>query len=702
MSGSALVNGEENTRDQDRARAEIVVLALTVLLGATLLFLVEPLIAKMILPWFGGSAGVWIVCLLFFQTCLLAGYLYAHLLVKNLLPVWQWRLHAFLLAASLLFLPIIPSARWKPAGSEEPLLHILLLLSTTIGLPFLLLAATGPLIQSWLARKSKNDATYSVYRLYAVSNFGSLLGLLSYPVLIEPSLPTRMQGWLWSVLYGVFVLLSGITAWRYRASDRAQPSFAHASDSDAGGWGLRVFWLCLAAAPSALLLAITTHVLRNIAAIPLFWVVPLALYLLTLIICFDSPRWYWRPLWYGLFAGAFALLLYSLGNAFLYIDYGWQLSLYMSCFFVCCMVCHGELAALKPAPESLTAYYLIVAAGGALGGLAVAAIAPIVFDRDYDLAIAVLLVALCAYYAAWRRLPTTLTLRSRRIVLAVLIEVWIVLGVAMLLQLQNLDRANIYSARNFYGPLQVSLGTTPAPGGEFMQLLNGNIIHGREFTDKNRACEPLTYYAPDSGVGLALHQLGANGPLRVGVIGLGAGTIAGYARPGDAYRFYEINPLVREVATRTFHYLGCAENPTVAIGDARLSLERETPQQLDLLAVDAFTSDAIPVHLLTKESFALYWRHLKPNGVLAVHITNRYIDLEPIVALAAKENGKTARTVYLPIDESKSVNNSVWVLVTSNPSFFTPPLQSVSVAASVRPGLRAWTDDYSNLWQVLK
>jgi hypothetical protein len=287
-------------------------------------------------------------------------------------------------------------------------------------------------------------------------------------------------------------------------------------------------------------------------------------------------------------------------------------------------------------------------------------------------------------------------------VLIAVLNVCVLLSVAVLYRLFYFDREGIYTARNFYGPLQVSRGITTAPAQEYIQLRNGNVIHGREFTERDKWCEPLTYFSRESGIGLAIRQMGASGPMRVGVIGLGAGTIAGYARPGDVYRFYEINPMVRDVAMQRFHYLGCAQGASVVIGDARLSLEKEAPQAFDVLAVDAFTSDAIPVHLLTKEAFALYWRHLKPDGVLAVHVTNGYIDLEPVVAKAAEESGKSARAVYVPNDDSTAVNTSYWILITANPSFFTPPIRNVSNPAMTRPGVRAWTDDYSNLWQVLK
>ncbi|HYK78874.1 MAG TPA: fused MFS/spermidine synthase [Micropepsaceae bacterium] len=676
-----------------------LVVPLTIFSGALLLFAVEPLIAKMILPWFGGSAEVWITCLLFFQAALLVGYLYAHVLTTRVAPAWQWRTHLFLLTVSLLFLPIIPSERWKPAGGEEPLPFILALLAATIGLPFVLLSATGPLTQAWLSRShSRANAGHQIYRLYALSNLGSLIALLSYPVLIEPWLPTRQQAWSWSLIYLVFALLSAVAAWTTRNAI-AEIDRTSADDEPKPKIRDRVLWFVLALCASATLLGATNHMLRNIAAIPLLWVLPLSLYLLSFIICFDSPRWYYRPAWYALFTAASSAMIYYARNFFV-SDYVAQLALFNGGLFVICMVCHGELASLKPSPRHLTAFYLTIAAGGAAGGLLIAAVAPVLLRDDYDLALLLPSVTLLVIWLAWRRIPAAEPAWLRWSGLLFPLYLWLFLTGSLALYLRA-DLADILvSVRNFYGPLRVTLRPATATSAEIIMLRNGNIVHGREFTAEAKRCEPVSYYAPASGIGLAIGEMGKNGPLNVGVIGLGAGTIAGYGRAGDVYRFYEINPQVRDLATRTFHYLSCPAQSSVELGDARLSLERENPRNFDVLALDAFTGDAIPVHLLTTEAFQLYWRHLKPDGILAVHVSNRYVDLAPIVARAAEENGKFARLITnVGDDVDVVVDGSYWVLVSANADFFSRlPAQGQPIAL----GPRAWTDDYSNLWQSLR
>ena len=676
---------------------------LTIFLGAFLLFEVEPLIAKMILPWFGGSAEVWIVCLLFFQAALLAGYLYAHLLTTRIDARWQLRLHVALLLVSLVWLPIVPAEQWKPDGNGNPLLLILGVLTSTIGLPFVLLSATGPLIQAWLARTHAPVAPHAVYRLYALSNFGSLLALLSYPVLVEPWLATRMQVWIWSLIYGAFALLCGAAAWRYRVPQTPSADRAVEDAQPPPKLGDRIFWFLLTLMASALLLAVTHHMLRNIAAIPLLWVLPLALYLLSFILCFENPRWYYRPLWYVLFAAATATMMYYVIGLFLVDDIRAQLAFYASGFFICCVVCHGELAALKPAPRYLTGYYLTIAAGGAAGGLLVAVVAPSVFRADYDLSLLLPFVSLLAIIVAWRRLPRARRPWLRWVAFGVVLYAW---NVACGFVGQNLIddlHGNYFSVRNFYGELRVTMWPATAKTGPLLELRNGNVVHGREFLTPNKAREPTSYYARQSGIGITLQNLGKDGPLNVGVIGLGAGVIAGYGRAEDTYRFYEINPLVRDIATKVFRFLTLSPARwSVAMGDGRLSLEREAPRKFDVLVVDAFSSDAIPVHLLTREAFVLYWRHLKPDGVLAVHVTNKYIDLAPIVALAARQNGKTARLMSSAGDNDNAIDPSNWVLVTSRPGFFASPGLTSAKTISAPAGLRPWRDDYSNLWQVLK
>jgi hypothetical protein len=670
--------------------------ALTIFLGAFLLFAVEPLIAKMILPWFGGSEGVWIACLLFFQGALLAGYVYAHVL-SRLAPGHQWRVHLLLLGASLLFLPIIPADHWKPEAAGEPLLRILALLAATIGLPFVLLAATGPLLQSWLARTEQSAA--SIYRMYALSNLASLLALLSYPVLIEPWLPSHIQAWSWSAAYGLFVIASVAVASRARHTAIVTTPAEDAAPAKPAD---RLLWFALAAVPSILLLAATNHMLRNIAAIPLLWVMPLALYLLSFIICFDHPRWYYRPLWYALLPIAVGTMILATVAPFLVIDYILQIAVYAGAFFICCMICHGELAAQKPLPRHLTSFYLTIAAGGVTGGLLVAAIAPLVFDYDHDLPIAMLLFTLMVGFVVWRRWPRGIPtwVRTNGLLLVPTASLMLIGILAVPFQAPGIE--TVKAMRNFYGPLLVTTRRMNTAGDIVRELQNGSIMHGRQYVTPEKQCEPLSYYARASGVGVAIQELAKEGDLKIGVIGLGAGSLAGYGRPNDTMRFYEINPLVRDIATDIFHYLPCAPHHSVEMGDARLTLEREPANDFDLLAVDAFTGDAIPVHLLTREAFELYWRHLKPGGVLAVHVSNTFIDLAPVVAAAAVQSGRTAREITAFADEDTGVSHSVWVLVAEDPAFFDrPAIVETLTVAPIPPG-QAWTDDYSDLWHALR
>ena len=676
-----------------------ILIALPIFLGAFLLFAVESLIAKMILPWFGGAASVWLACLLFFQGALLAGYAYAHLLTSRIAIANQWKVHLVLVALSLLVLPIIPADSLKPDGTGSPLLQILILLAVTIGLPFLLLSATGPLMQTWFARRESPETAPGVYRLFALSNFASLLALVSYPTVIEPLLPTHVQAWSWSVAYGFYAACVALAAWRYgRGEVREAP--VDAGPARQVTTADRLFWLALAAAPSILLLAVTNYMLRNIAAIPMLWIVPLSLYLLSFIIAFDHPRWYFRPLWYVLLPVAIGGMIFSIAKPFYFDSYLPQLALYSSAFFVYCMVCHGELASQKPAAAHLTSFYLIIGCGGAIGGLAIAVAAPLVFNRDLDLTIALVLFSYVVSAVAWLRWPPRSWRWVRWLGLLVAPAAWPVLIWILAQPAEPYGVTVELAVRNFYGPLNVTTRRMNAAGDVVMELQNGNIMHGRQHTAKATKCEPLSYYARASGVGIAITELAAEGNLKIGVIGLGAGTIAGYARPDDSVRFYEINPLVRNIATNVFSYLDCAKHTEIKMGDARLSLEREPDNAFDVLAIDAFSSDAIPVHLLTAEAFDLYWRHIRPNGVLAVHVSNRFIDLVPIVAAAAARDGKAARMITDDADEGVGGSRSDWVLLTDRAALFERPAFSAAEEIGRGEG-RLWTDDYSNLWQIL-
>jgi hypothetical protein len=489
-------------------------LLLTVFLGALLLFAVEPMIAKMILPWFGGTAEVWTACLLFFQSALLAGYLYAHLLIRWFTPTWQRRIHVTLLAISVLALPVIPSASWKPTGGEGPLFLILGLLTATIGPTYVLLAATSPLAQTWLAQ-SNGSRTRSPYRMFALSNFGSLLALLSYPVVIEPILTTGTQARLWSFLYLGFVVVCGGTAWFTRADSPSSGVVRSTSSAPAAGFVDRVLWFSLAACASTLLLAVTNHMSQNVAAIPLFWVVPLSLYLLSFILCFESARWYRPTLFYILFGELAAAMLYGASGHYANSSLFVLVPLYSVGLFVACMVCHGELAALRPRVEGLTGFYLIVALGGAAGGVFVGAIAPAIFPGLYELPLALCATALLVVFVAWRR-SRSASRPGRPIVVGAL-AAWLIAVLYAGYSVHRDAEGSVLLVRNFYGALQVVDRPATLEKAEVLRFMHGTIAHGEQFVDPARAMEPTTYYSRNSGVGLALDAISRGAPVNIGL-----------------------------------------------------------------------------------------------------------------------------------------------------------------------------------------
>ena len=684
------------------------VYALTIFLSAFLLFQVEPMIAKMIVPWFGGSASVWTACLLFFQTALLLGYAYAHWSTARLNPVVKGRVHIGLLLVSLAALPSLIALRsgvgghWAPSRTEEPTGRILLLLLVTIGLPFFLLSSTGPLLQAWAAHLASRGK--SPYRLYALSNAGSLLALLGYPALIEPTLTLRQQAVSWSVGYVGFAILCGMIALR-QPHDAALPVETEGIDDSAGrpSFVIHLVWVGLAAVPSVLLLAVTNHLSQNVAAIPFLWVLPLTLYLLSFIVCFGPSQWEWKPAFLPLPALAVGTMAYAYSQQF---DTGSTsiqtiIAVFALGLFACCILCHGELARLKPPPQFLTSFYLMLSLGGALGGVFVALIAPHLFSGYWELPLGIGACAVVALFVLYRE-PRRGWWRDWQWLTAA------ALTAGLLYFLANDVRDSISSfkltERNFYGVLRVNDPDDPTADGATRTLTNGVINHGEQFLDPKRRRQPTTYYGPDSGVGLAIREAQARGPARVGVIGLGTGTLACYGRPQDWFRFYDINPQVVQVANTQFTFLrDCPAAHDVVLGDARLSLEREPSQQFDVLAVDAFAGDSIPIHLLTKEAFALYFRHLKPGGVLAVHVSNLYLDLTPVVALSAQSVGKEARLVETTADTDADLADTDWVLVSARPAFWDGPLlKSATQPITAHRRLRLWTDDYSNLYQIVK
>ncbi|HEX6689650.1 MAG TPA: fused MFS/spermidine synthase, partial [Burkholderiales bacterium] len=606
--------------------------ATTIFLSSFLLFLVQPLIARLILPWFGGSAAVWTTCMLFFQVVLLAGYAYAHFLNSHARGRMQPIVHAILLLAAVALLPIAPGEAWKPAGGEEPISRILLLLAASVGLPYFLLASTSPLLQAWYVRAKPGS---NPYRLFAISNVASLLALVGYPFLVEPVFTAREQVVGWSILFAVFSILCAAVAW-LTPPDASQPSTVRETSEATGGLQEKLLWIGLAATGSALLLAITNHLTQNVASVPMLWLAPLTLYLLSFILTFEGQGWY-RPRWvWPLVLVGAGVMAWLMGDSAYRYELPVQLAVFLPGLLLGCFFCHGELYRLRPAAERLTGFYLAVSAGGALGGLLVAVGAPLAFNGYYELGASLAALALLAAIRF-----ASVNLMARIASLAMLLGV-----VAAAVYDGFSDRDDVIAAsRSFYGVLRVKQYGDEGDATQLRRLVHGTIMHGEQYTHDTLRRKPTTYYEPTSGVGVAIASRQGK-PVRVGVVGLGTGTLAAYGRAGDVYRFYEIDPDVVRVARSDFTYL--SDSPAkieVALGDARLTLEREPPQRFDVLAVDAFSSDAIPVHLITKEALAVYLKHVGADGIVAFHVSNRFLDLIPVVARIAKENGAYAALV---------------------------------------------------------
>jgi SAM-dependent methyltransferase len=665
--------------------------AATVLLSAFLLFQIQPIMARMILPWFGGSSAVWILCMLFFQVGLLSGYTYAHGLARHLSPRLQAALHSLLLAASLLLMPAIPSAAWKLSQAGSPPLRILLMLAATIGLPYFLLSATSPLIQSWYARTHPGAVPY---RLFSLSNLASLAGLLSYPFVMEPYLAVRTQALAWSWGFALFAALCAVTAWS-GAGTVAFISRPKEMEEDVAAppASLRTLWVLLAACPSILLLSVTTYLTQDVASIPFLWILPLGVYLFSFVLCFESGRFYRRRLFFQLSGIALAATGYMLMRESPMPNVFYTVGFLTLALFVWCMTCHGELARLKPHPRYLTVFYLMVSAGGAAGGIFVGLVAPATFNGYYEFPAGLVLAGFLMATVLWRE--GKLVPPVPRAVAAVLLT-----GMVVLLALSV--RHSFYGfrlvARNFYGQLRVR------DSDGMRRLFDGVILHGQQSLDPAERRLTTAYYCPGSAVGRLLAAPEHEGARRVGVLGLGCGTLASYGRAGDVFRLYEINPLVLRVARREFTFLNDAPGRVeVVLGDARLVLESEAPQRFDVLAVDVFSGDSIPVHMLTREAFAVYFRHLRPDGILAVHTSNDYLNLEPVVAAAAQAYGKTALVFdFAPPKDDERCYPATWVLVT-DPAVAASSLRFAGGRpAHAAPHFRVWTDDYSSLFSVLR
>lgn len=653
--------------------------ALAVLLSAFLLFLVQPLIGRLVLPWFGGSAAVWTACLVFFQTGLVLGYGYAALSIRLLSPASQRRLHVVLLAASLLALPLLPDTAWKPADGDDALLRLAGLLAATAGAPYLLLAATGPLVQSWLVAAGR-----APWRLFAVSNAASIAALAAYPVAIEPWFTLRLQAMLWSAFYLLAALLVALLAWRTRGTAplprvAAPPPTARQAAT----------WMVLAGVPTALLVATTEHLTRDVAPVPLLWIPPLALYLLSFVVWFDGRLPFRRLLWMLLAAAAVLTMARAMTLVRFIYEPRVLVPLFSAGLFIVCLFCHGELARRRPDARRLGGFYFSLALGGAVGGLAVAIAAPLALSRHYDLAIVLAATALPLAIAALsfeRPVPKGIGLACALAALAG--------GIYGVRHIHLFEGDRLVSVqRNFYGTLKVEEEGVGTPDHR-RELMHGSILHGAQYLAPERRRETTEYYRNESAVGRAVATL-PDRPRRIAVVGLGPGTVAAYGRPGDLVVFYEIDPAVVAVARRDFTFLAdSSAEIEVVPGDARLSLQREAPRRYDLLVLDAFAGNAPPLHLLTVEAFALYIRHMATDGVIAVQVSSKFLELDPLVVAALQAQGWAGELATDGII-------STWIVgARERGRLARPPLAEVLTPVDTA-GVRPWTDDFIDVLRAL-
>lgn len=692
--------------------------AVAIFLSAFLLFQVQPVIARYILPWYGGSPAVWTTCLLFFQIGLLGGYGYAHAIVHFLRKNRKAQVitHLALLALTFILLPITPADSLKPEGSaENPAWGIVALLSLTVGAPYVLLSASGPLLQHWFGEAFPDK---SPYRLYAISNLGSMLGLLTYPFVFEPLLAVSRQTVLWSFGFVAYALVAGVCAWTFLGRMEKRKELARDLSKVARpGLSHIALWIILPACGTMLLLSLTNQMCQDIAVVPFLWVLPLSLYLLTFVIAFDAPRHYRRWLWIPCTVGAIGMVVYLMNQQFASgeMHITWQIIIYISAIFFGCLLCHGEVVRLKPDPHYLTGFYLAISIGGALGGLFVSLVAPAAFSGYWELHVSIALLALLISLIVFKDLIRTIPRPAFLSITVVWLGLlgWLTYGLSE--HIKGTDDGVIASQRGFYGSLRV-YRQNDLTDDEYLSLYHGRISHGRQYTNPIYKTLATTYYSENSGIGsvFTVHKARTSSepqPMHVGVIGLGVGTIASYGLEGDRFRFYEINPQVEEMAREHFTYLSdCEGEETVVLGDARITLEEEWNKsgsnQFDVLVVDAFSGDSIPIHLLTEESFDLYFRHLKDDGILAVHISNLHLNLsDPVRNLADRAGREAIEIVYNPREAGDDYHSyySDWILITKDKEFIQAADDLGYTWEWVdEPKPVIWTDDYSNLLQVVE
>lgn len=754
-----------NSRD----RSLLFTYAAAIFVSAFLLFQIQPLVSKRLLPWFGGSAAVWTTCLLFFQSFLFAGYLYAHLSNTWLRPRKQVLLHVLLIVVALVLLPALPADRWEPTGGESPIPLILLILTISVGLPYFVLSATGPLLQAWFAR---SFADRMPYRLYALSNLGSLLALLSYPLGFEPMLNIRGQSRLWSIGFILYAALIALIAWQLskriasaneQGGLKSSPNQKSANTSDPApqAWQY-AWWLALSAFGSLVLIATTSHISTDIAVMPLLWVVPLALYLITFIIAFDRPNWYKRiPV--AIFAfisiyaaaatyqfGLFRFLWYNFGSigiiwgyfgdptapppSFTFIPAHFLIANFAALFGIC-LLCHGELVRSRPVPRYLTGFYLMIAAGGAIGGMFSTIIAPLIFKTFYEWDISLFIAALACIaiilypFIRWAIDQYHQRATSRRFILSAgalgLIILTSCLAMIDLTEFLGKNRKNVrWRTRNFFGTLAIRELDRDNEQWHRFVLAHGTTTHGLQYTSASRRSQPTTYYSETSAVRRTIdfyHKHLPSGKLRIGVVGLGTGTLAAYAQPGESITFFEINPVVVDIAEKDAYFTYIADcrargaHCDIHLGDARITLRRELEQKqlkpYNVLVLDAFSGDSIPVHLLTKEAFQTYLACITPStneagkpdegGAIAVHHSNLFLDLEPVVRAMALQFNLLPVQISNKDDPSKGIYASDWIILTYNRALAADLAQYAKVASAAREPV-LWTDDHSSLLDVLR
>lgn len=707
LGGAAWKNGGHELNDCD-----MPLFVLAVFAGAFLLFSVQPMVAKFILPSFGGTAAVWATCMVVFQTLLLAGYSYAHLLRTKFSPRQQRWVHLVVLAMTLPFLPPVPHVN-PTMAVNHPVWELLRAVLVSVGMPFFALAATAPLLMEWF-RQSFPDRTAD--RLYAFSNAGSLVALISYPALIEPGLGGKAQALCWAIGLGLFLPICAITAWwpgRRSEPSAPQPSPAPVqakSAKQSRNTGAPIWlWVALSACGSGMLLALTNQITQDVAPMPLLWVAPLAVYLLTFILCFESSRFYRRWFFMPACFVAFLLLAWLLPNGYLQ-GFWTQVGGYLAILFCACMLCHGELYRLRPSPERLTVFYLSLSLGGAIGGMFVALLAPVAFSMILETPIIVVGIAGLGAFILWlENFHWTYRISPVKVSLFATIVIAVSLGFA----LHELRKDSIHMARNFYGAYRVTQGAEllldglhyPLRHGQARVLHSGQIYHGLQFIEPDAATIATTYYGEGTGLSLAIHSLPATTNRLIGAIGLGIGTLATYASAGDHIRFYEVNPEVLRIAETWFTFLAaCQGKIDVVLGDGRLSLTHEPPQNYDLFILDAFSGDSIPTHLLTREAMFTYLRHVKTSGILAFHISNSHLNLEPVVQALANEYH--LKSVFIPAtrtDIQEGKLPSVWMLLTADATIQQELVKRAQTYSSVKPNSppRLWTDDNSSILSLL-